>query len=266
MRLVNDEEDEWSGEDEDDQAELVRLRTENATLRGRWILLCSSCSNDNPNSAETGRVVRVLRTKANSRGPRKTVRPVTETTKTLHKSGGNQTEEGGQDDLGWTVVSRKPKLRKGKRQVVHGTYNAPKMSLDHNPNPNPNHPLTMKEKSVKPKQAPSFQHQLRNELSAERENQGLVKRERKGPIVDGGSNICITAGRERNLLENIRSADKIKIEGIAGAVEHSGEVGDRKVGPINIVGSIIVKAAKESVIDYGTLWDNGVTGLVVSDP
>ena len=218
MRLVNDEADEWSGEDEDDQEELARLRKEVVTLRGRWLVLCSSCSNDNPNSAETGRVVRVLRTKANRRGPRKTVRPVTETTKTLHTSGGNQTEEGGQDDLGWTVVSRKPKLSKGKRQVVYGTYNAPKMSLDHNPNPNPNHPLTLKEKSVKPKQAPSFQHQLRNELSAERENQGLVKRERKGPIVDGGSSICITAGRERNLLDNIRSADKIKIEGIAGAV------------------------------------------------
>ena len=36
------------------------------------------------------------------------------------------------------------------------------------------------------------------------------------------------------------------------------------MGPINIVGSIIVKEAKESVIDYGTLWDNGVTGLVVT--
>ena len=96
MRLVNDEEDEWSGEDEDDQEELARLRKEVVTLRGRWLVLCSSCSNDNPNSAETGRVVRVLRTKANSRGTRKTVIPVTETTKTLHKSGGNQTEEGGQ--------------------------------------------------------------------------------------------------------------------------------------------------------------------------
>jgi hypothetical protein len=42
--------------------------------------------------------------------------------------------------------------------------------------------------------------------------------------------VHITAGREINLLENTRSADKIKIEGIAGAVGHSGEVGDRKVG------------------------------------
>ena len=101
-------------------------------------------------------------------------------------------------------------------------------------------------------------------MAAERENQGLEKRARKGPIVDGGSNVCITAGRERNLLENIRSAPKIKIEGIAGSVEHSGEVGDRKVGPIQIVDSIIVKDAKESVIDYETLWNNGVTGLVVT--
>jgi len=90
-------------------------------------------------------------------------------------------------------------------------------------------------------------------LAAEREIQGLEKRARKGPIVDGGSNVCITAGRERNLLENIRSAPKIKIEGIAGSVEHSGEVGDGKVGPIQIVDSIIVKDAKESVIDYETL-------------
>ena len=72
----------------------------------------------------------------------------------------------------------------------------------------------------------------------------------------------VSAGRERNLLENIRSAPKIKIEGIVG----SGEVGDRKVGPIQIVYSTIVKDAKESVIDYETLtvWNNGVTGLVVT--
>ncbi len=30
--------------------------------------------------------------------------------------------------------------------------------------------------------------------------------------------------------------------------------------------SIIVKDAKESVIDYETLWNNGVTGLVTSHP
>ena len=35
--IVNDEEGEWSGEDEDDQDELARLRKENATLRGRWL-------------------------------------------------------------------------------------------------------------------------------------------------------------------------------------------------------------------------------------
>ena len=47
-------------------------------------------------------------------------------------------------------------------------------------------------------------------------------------------------------------------------MEHSGEVGDRKVGPIQIVDSIIVKDAKESGIDDETLWNNGVTGLVVT--
>ncbi len=47
-------------------------------------------------------------------------------------------------------------------------------------------------------------------------------------------------------------------------MEHSGEVGDRKVGPIQIVDSIIVKDAKESVIDYETLWNNWVTGLAVT--
>ena len=41
-------------------------------------------------------------------------------------------------------------------------------------------------------------------------------------------------------------------------------MGDRKVGPIQIVDSIIVHEAKESVIDYETLWNNGVTGLVVT--
>ena len=164
---------------------------------------------------------------AHSRGHRKTVRPATDPTKPLDKLGGTPTEKGGHDELGWTVVCRKPKSRKGKQQVVHGTYNAPKLLLDHHPHPNPNHPLTLKAKSVKPKKAPSFQHQLRNEFAAEREIQGLERRARKGPIVDGGSNVCITAGRERKLLENSRSALKIKIEGIAGSVEHSGEVGDR---------------------------------------
>ncbi len=57
---------------------------------------------------------------------------------------------------------------------------------------------------------------------------------------------------------------KIKIEGIARSVEHSGEVGDRKVGPIQIVDSTIVKDAKESVIDCESLWNKGVTGLVVT--
>ena len=266
MRLAQADETAYDDqyEDEDEEQELRRLRNENAELRGRWLVLCSSCSNPSPNPAQTGRVVNLLRTTAHNRGQRKTVRPTTDPTKTLDKSGGNPEETGGQDAVGWTVVRRKPKPRKGKQQVVCGTYNAPRMLLDYPPNPNPNHPLTLKAKSVKPKQAPSFQHHLRNELAAEREIQGLEKRARKGPIVDGGSNVCITAGRERNLLENIRSAPKIKIEAIAGSVEHSGEVGDRKVGPIQIVNSIIVKDAKESVVDYETLWNNGVTGLVVT--
>ncbi len=78
--------------------------------------------NDNPNPAEHGRVARVLRTKVHSRGPRKAVRPVIKPMKTLDKSGVTQTAKGGQDDLGWTVVRRKPKPRKGKQQVVYGTY------------------------------------------------------------------------------------------------------------------------------------------------
>ena len=61
-----------------DQAEMIRrLCIEMEELRGRWLVLCSSCSNPNPNPnpAQTGRVVRVLRTMAHSRGHRKTVRP-----------------------------------------------------------------------------------------------------------------------------------------------------------------------------------------------
>ena len=86
-------------EDEDEEQELRRLRNENAELRGRWLVLCSSCSNPNPtpNPAQTGRVVRVLRTMAHSRGHRKTVRPTTDPTKTLDKSGGNKEETGSQD-------------------------------------------------------------------------------------------------------------------------------------------------------------------------
>ena len=245
--------------------EMFAQRNEMAELRGRWLELRSSCSNPNHNNnpAQPGRVVRALRTMAHNRGYTKPVGPAVDPKNTLDKPGGIPLK-GGHDELGWKVVCRKPKSKKGKHQVVHGTYHAPKVLLDRPPNPNPNHPLTLKAKSIKPKQAPSFQHQLRNELAAEREIQGLEKRARKGPIVDGGSNVCITAGRERNLLENIRSAPKIKIEGIAGSVEHSGEVGDRKVGPIQILNSIIVKEAKESVVDYETLWNNGVTGLVVT--
>ena len=261
-RYAQAPEADWS-EDEDDQQELIRLRKENAELRGRWLVLCSPCSNPNPNP-NPGRVVRVLRTMVHGRGHNQTVRPAIDPKKTFATPGGTLTEKGDHDELGWPVVCRKPKSRKNKQRVVHGTYNAPKLLLDYHPNPNPNHPLTLKATSVKPKQAPSFQRQLRIELAAERESQGLDRRARKGPIVDGGSNVCITAGRERNLLENIRSAPKIKIDGIAGSVEHSGEVGDRKVGPIQIMDSIIVKDAKESVIDYETLWNNGVTGLVVT--
>jgi len=81
-RYAQAAEDDWS-EDEDDKQELIRLRKENAELRGRWLVLCSPCSNDNPIPAATGRVVRVLKTKVHSRGPSQTARPVVNPTKPL---------------------------------------------------------------------------------------------------------------------------------------------------------------------------------------
>ena len=156
VRYAQEDAEDRSEDEDEDQDELVaRLRKENAELRGRWLELCPSCSDANPNPAEHGWVGSVLRTKGHRRAHKKTVSPETTPMTTLAKSGGTLTEKGGQDELGWTVVCRKPKSRKEKQHVVHGTYNAPKLFLDHPHNPHPNHPLTLKAKSVKPKQARS---------------------------------------------------------------------------------------------------------------
>ena len=103
-------EDETEDEDEDQAAMIRRLCKEMAELRGRWLVLCSSCSNPNPNPNpdQTGRVVRVLGTMAHSRGHKKTVGPAIDPTNTLDKPGGIPTEKGGHDELGWSVVCRKP--------------------------------------------------------------------------------------------------------------------------------------------------------------
>ena len=96
VRYAQEDDDDRSGDEDEDQAEMIiRLRKENAELIGRWLALCSSCSNANPNPAETGRVGRVLRTNVHRRGHKRTVRPVTNSTKTLDKSGGTQTKRGG---------------------------------------------------------------------------------------------------------------------------------------------------------------------------
>jgi hypothetical protein len=122
------QEAETAYEDADTLAMVRMLCKEVAELKGRWLILRSSCSNPNPNNNpdQPGGVVRVLRTMAHSRGYTKPVGPAVDPKNTLDKPGGIPTEKGGHDELGWKVVCRKPKSKKGKQQVVHGTYHAPK--------------------------------------------------------------------------------------------------------------------------------------------
>ena len=52
---------------------------------------------------------------------------------------------------------------------------------------------------------------------------------RKGPIIDGGSNICITAGRDKSTLSNLRPAPPINIKGISDPIPHSQLIGNSTV-------------------------------------
>ena len=104
-------------------------------------------------------------------------------------------------------------------------------------------------------------------LVQERVSLGLNPKPAKGPLIDTCSSINIyTARNEKHLLNHVRPCGSVVIEGIAGPVASPTLQGDRTVGPnsIEIVGSILVDSAKESVVCPQTLARNGVTYVPVS--
>ena len=117
------------------------------------------------------------------------------------------------------------------------------------------------QKPVPIKRAPTYQQSITKALVQERVSLGLNPKPAKGPLIDTCSRINITARNEKNLLNNVRPCGSLVIEGIAGPVASPTLQGDRTVGPIHIVGSILVDSAKESVVCPQTLARNGVTGI-----
>ena len=128
------------------------------------------------------------------------------------------------------------------------------------PRTKPNPPSLM-QKPAPTKRAPTYQQSMTKALVQERVSLGLNPKPAKGPLIDTCSSINITARNEKHLLNNVRPCGSVVIEGIAGPVASPTLQGDRTVGPIEIVGSILVDSAKESVVCPQTLARNGVTGI-----
>ena len=119
----------------------------------------------------------------------------------------------------------------------------------------PNHRLLMQK--VATKRAPTYQQSMTKALVQERVSLGPNPKPAKGPLIDTCSSINITARNEKHLLNNVRPCGSVVtcIEGITGPVASPTLQGDRTVGPnsIEIVGSILVDSAKESVVCPQTL-------------
>jgi len=122
-------------------------------------------------------------------------------------------------------------------------------------------PRLLMQKVAPIKRAPTYQQTMAKALVQERVSLGLNPNPAKGPLIDTCSSINITARNEKHLLNNLRPCGSVVIEGIAGPVASPTLQGDRTVGPIAIVGSILVDSAKESVVCPQTLARNGVTGI-----
>ena len=122
-------------------------------------------------------------------------------------------------------------------------------------------PRLLMQKVAPIKRAPTYQQTMAKALVQERVSIGLNPNPAKGPLIDTCSSINITARNEKHLLNNLRPCGSVVIEGIAGPVASPTLQGDRTVGPIAIVGSILVDSAKESVVCPQTLARNGVTGI-----
>ncbi len=125
---------------------------------------------------------------------------------------------------------------------------------------NPN-PRLLMQKVAPIKRAPTYQQSMAKALVQERVSLGLNPKPAKGPLIDTCSSINITARNEKHLLNNFRPCGSVRsyrrhCRPCCITVASPTLQGDRTVGPFEIVGSILVDSAKESVVCPQTLARN----------